>query len=143
MPETYRRRDDRMSFVPESVKGPDAFPVGTVIGSADWRKKAMKHCSVALLIVSSTTCLSPLADAHSEDRIDIGMLNPVEVSTTSIASDMSVVKNDFPLVAYRLPPVVHGPAYYPAWRDGVSRGSGRSKYLRGGRFFLHERDNDK
>lgn len=103
----------------------------------------MRHGPAALLIVFSTACMSPIANAHSEARIDIGMLNPVEVNTTSIASDMSVVKNDFPPVAYRLPSVVHGPAYYPAWRGGESRGKGWFEYLRGGRFFLHEGDDDK
>lgn len=103
----------------------------------------MKFGPFALLFVSSTACMSPLASAHSEARIDIGMLNPVEVKMTSTASDMSVVENDFPPMTYRPPPVVHGPAYYPAWRGGHSRGSGWFEYLRGGRFFLHERDDDK
>lgn len=106
-------------------------------------KKAMKYGPFALLIVSSTVCAIPLASAHPEDGFDIGMLNPVEVKTISAASDMSVVENAFPLVAYRLPPVVHGPAYYPAWRGGESRGGGWFEYLRGGRFFLHGREDDK
>ncbi|MFM0284087.1 hypothetical protein P0D75_39375 [Paraburkholderia sediminicola] len=103
----------------------------------------MRQVPVALLVVFSTACMSSLASAHSEARIDIGMLNPVEVKTTSTASDVLVVENAFPLVAYRPPPVVHGPAYYPAWRGGESRGGGAFEYLRGGRFFLHERDDDK
>jgi hypothetical protein len=103
----------------------------------------MKYGPFALLIVSSTVRVIPLASAHPEGSVDIGMLNPVVSNTVSVASDMAVVENDFPPIAYRPPPVVHGPAYYPAWRGGVSRGSGWFEYLRGGRFFLHERDDDK
>lgn len=103
----------------------------------------MRHGPAALLIVFSTSGMSPPASALSEVRIDIGMLNPVEVNTTSIESDVSVVRNDFPLVAYRIPPVVHGPAYYPLWRGGESRRRGWFEYLRGGRFFLQERDDDR
>jgi hypothetical protein len=87
--------------------------------------------------------MSALATAHPDDGVDIGMLNPVDVNTTPIAGDMSVVKDDYPLVVYRLPPVVHGPAYYPPWRDGDSPGGGRLLHLRGDGFFLYERDNGK
>jgi hypothetical protein len=103
----------------------------------------MKYGPFALLIALSTLCVIPLASAHPEEGFDIGMLNPVVVNPASVASDMSVVENDFPPMAYRPPPVVHGPAYYPAWRGGGSRGSGWFDYLRSGRFFLHERDDDK
>jgi|AACY02.2.fsa_nt_gi hypothetical protein len=106
-------------------------------------KEAMRHRPAALLIVFSTACMSPLASAQSQACIEIGMLNPVEVNTTSIASDISDVKNDLPLVTYRIPPVVHGPGYYPAWRGDELRGRGWFEYLRGGRFFLHERDDDR
>lgn len=106
-------------------------------------KKAMKYGPFALLIVSSTVCVIPLASAHPEESFDIGMLNPGVVNTVSVASDMSVVENDFPPMAYRPSLVVHGPAYFPEWRGGVSRGSGWFEYLRGGRFFLHERDDNK
>ncbi|MBK5085483.1 hypothetical protein IQ287_05665 [Burkholderia sp. R-69927] len=106
-------------------------------------EKAMKYGPFALLIVSSTVCVIPPASARPEESFDIVMLNPVVVNTISVASDMSVVENDFLPMAYRPPPVVHGPAYYPVWRDGVSRGSGWFEYLRSGRFFLHERDDDK
>jgi len=102
----------------------------------------MKYFPFVLLIVSLTTCMNAQASANPEESLAIRMLNPTVVSTTAIASDMPVVENDFPLVAYRLPPVVHGPAYYPAWRAGGSRGSGWFDYSRGGRFFLHERDGD-
>ncbi|MFM0732697.1 hypothetical protein PQQ52_19650 [Paraburkholderia sediminicola] len=103
----------------------------------------MKYSPFVFLIVLSAVCMMARASAHPEGGFDIAMLNPIEVSTTSVASEMSVAENDFPLVAYRLPPIVHGPAYYPAWRDGMPRGRRRFEYLRGGRFFLHERDNDK
>lgn len=106
-------------------------------------KKAMKYGPFDLLIVSSTVRVISVASARPEDSVDIGMLNPVVVNTVSVASDISVVENDFPPMAYRPPPVVHGPAYYPAWRGGLSRGSGWFDYLRGGRFFLHESDDDK
>ncbi len=119
------------------------FRSAPLMGRHVGEKEAMRHGPAALLIVFSTACVSPIANAHSEARIDIGMLNPVDVNTTSIASDVSVVKNDFPLLAYRLPPVVHGPTYYPAWRGGESRGSGWFEYLGGGRFLLHERDDYK
>jgi len=100
----------------------------------------MKHFPVALLIVSSTTCMNPQASGNTEEGLAMGVLNPVVISTTAVASDMSVVEDDFPPMTYRLPLVVHGPAYYPAWRAGGSRGSGWFEYLRRGRFFLHERD---
>lgn len=119
------------------------FQSAPLTGRQVGEREAMRHGPAALLIVFSTACISPLASAHSEARIEIGMLNPVEVNATSIATDVSVVRNDFPLMAYRIPPVVHGPAYYPAWRAGEPRGKGWFEYLRGGRFFLYERDNDK
>lgn len=103
----------------------------------------MKYCPVVLFIVSSTACMNPPAGAHSEHGIDIGMLNQADVNTTFVAGGPSVPDSDSPPSAHRLPPVVHGPAYYPAWRVDESPGSLRLIHLRGDGFSFRERDDDK
>jgi hypothetical protein len=119
------------------------FLSASLTGQRIGEKRTMKCGPFALLIFSSTVCVIPLARARPEEGFDIAMLNPAVVKTISFASDMSVVENDFLPMAYRPPPVVHGPAYYPVWRDGVSPDSGWFEYSRSGRFFLHGRDDDK
>ncbi|RKE25251.1 hypothetical protein B0G76_6778 [Paraburkholderia sp. BL23I1N1] len=100
----------------------------------------MKYCPVVLLIALTATCVSPPANAYPEDRIDIGMHNRVEVNLTSVANDMSLVKDDVPLATHAIPPLVHEPTY-PAWQLVEPPGKGRFVHLRGDGFFLQERNN--
>lgn len=101
----------------------------------------MKYCPVVLLVASAATCVSPPANAYPEGRIDIGMHHWVDVNLTSVADGMSLVKDDMPLATYAIPPLVHGPTYYPAWQLVEPPGKGRFVHLHGDGFFLQERNN--
>lgn len=104
-------------------------------------EKAMKYCPVVLLVASTATCMSPSANACPEVRIDMGMHNPVEPNLMSVIDGISPVKDDVPLETHAIPPLVHGPTYYPAWQFVVPTGKGRFVHLRGDGFLLQERNN--